>query len=410
MRHRAYIAGVGVTAFGNFVDTPLSVLAGRAIANALQDANLGAERLEAAWFGNVAAATITGQVCITGQVALRRMGIGRIPVVNVKNACATASTALHEACAFVTAGAHDVVLAVGAEKLYSPDKARTFAAFEGCIDTERAASVRCDLDRRRQLAGMTLANGQARSLFMDIYAAIVGQHMRDYGSTREQFAAVASKNSRNGAANPNAQFREPQTVEEILTAREIVYPLTLPMCSPVGDGAAAAIIVSEQFRSEQKLTRAIPVLATALASGWDKKPDEPDVVAVAARQALGDADVAAVDVDVAELHDATAPSEILHCESVGFCAPGEGGPLAASGATDLGGEIPINTSGGLLRRGHPIGATGLAQIHELVCQLRGEAGPRQVDNADIALAENSGGYLAGDAAAAVITLLGRSYA
>lgn len=408
MKHTAYVAGVGTTPFGKHADLSLTALSGQAISAACADAGLEPSTLQAAWFANVAGGTLTGQVCVTGQVALRALGIGRIPVVNVKNACASASTAFHEACAFVTAGAHDVVLAVGVEKLFHDDRQRTLAAFAGCLDVENADNVVADLNRRREAAGLPPSSDQGHSIFMQIYAAVVGQHMARFGTTREQFATIAAKNSRHGAHNPNAQFRATQTVAEVLEAREIVEPLTLPMCSPIGDGAAAAIIVSDSYRRQHRLQRCVPVLATALVSGWDHEFGEPDIVALAADAALRDAGAAPADVDVAEVHDATAPSELMHTESLGFCAPGDGGLLAETGATEIGGTIPVNPSGGLLRRGHPIGATGLAQIHELVCQLRGEASGRQVAGASLALAENSGGYLAGDAAAAVVSLIGRT--
>jgi len=410
MKQNAYIAGVGMTTFGKHLDRTLKSLTAEAVTDALQDAGMEATALEAAWMGNVAAGTIVGQVCIPGQVALRSIGIGRIPVVNVKNACASASTALHEAATMVTAGLHDVVLATGAEKLYCADKDRIFSVFTGCLDYEDYDKVVAELDARRHAAGFAVEEGDSgtgRSVFMDVYATMTAAHMKKYGTTQRQFAAVSAKNSRHGAHNPKAQFRDPVTIDEVLAARAITYPLTLPMCSPIGDGAAAAVIVSEKKARSIGLDRCIRIRSTALVSGWDHGPDVSDTVETAARQAYEDAGIGPEDVDVVELHDAAAPSEIMHSENLGFCAKGDGGALVESGATEIGGRIPINPSGGLLRKGHPIGATGLAQIYELVQQLRGTAGPRQVEGARIALAENGGGFIGDDAAAMVVSILSR---
>lgn len=407
MQQDAYIAGIGTTPFGNHLDRGLKSLAGEAITTALADAGLSASDIEAAWMGNVASGIVTGQVCINGQAILRELGIGAIPVVNVKNACATASTALNQASTMVTLRGYDIALAMGVEKLFHEDKSKTFSVFSGCIDTEDAQGVIDDLARRKAAAGIGTAAGDGgmRSLFMDIYATLTLKHMQQYGSTREQFAAIAAKNSRHGQYNPNAQFRETQTIADVLAAREVTYPLTLPMCSPIGDGAAAAIVVSPRVASRIGLSRCVRIRSCVLSSGADYSDPQRDIVSVASTQAYTEAGLGPNDVDVVELHDATAPSELMHYETLGLCGKGEGGRMIVDGETEIGGRIPVNPSGGLLRRGHAIGASGLAQIHELVTQLRGEASPRQVENARIALAENGGGYLAGDAAAMVITLL-----
>jgi acetyl-CoA acetyltransferase len=399
-----------MTRFGKHLDRTLKSLTAEAVQDALTDADMKGDDLQAAWIGNVAAGTIVGQVCIQGQVALRTLGIGRIPVVNVKNACASASTALHEACSMVSAGLYDVVLAAGAEKLYTPEKEKLSSVFDGCLDFEDFDQVVADLDERRRAAGFkveVLDPSAFRSVFMDVYAAMTAQHMQAYGTTQRQFAAVSAKNSRHGALNPKAQYRDINTIEQVLAAREITYPLTLPMCSPIGDGAAAAIIVSEKKAREIGLSRCVRVRSTSLMSGWDHGAEEMEIVEATAANTYADAGLGPNDVDVVELHDAAAPSEIMHTESLGFCDKGDGGKLVESGATELGGRLPVNPSGGLLRKGHPVGATGLAQIYELTLQLRGEAGPRQVEGARIALAENGGGFIGGDAAAMVISLLSK---
>lgn len=412
MKTNAFIAGVGMTAFGKFPDTSLKTLAGEAISVALVDAGMAVTDIEAAYMGNAAAGTITGQVCVPGEVVLRSLGIGRIPVVNVENACATAATALHQAAAMVTAGFYDVVLAVGYEKLAHADKAKTFSVFSGAVDVEDMAGLAALVDRKMQAVGRKadVETATSRSLFMDIYATEAIAHMRKYGTTREQLAAVPAKNSRHGALNPRAQYRAVTNVEEVLAAREISWPLTLPMCSPIGDGAAAVVLVSERKARAIGLTRPVRVAAMQLETSWDY-PDgkESLVFHDTITRAYSDAGIGPRDLDVVELHDASASSEILHTEYLGLCDEGEGGRVIEKGLTALGGSgrTVVNPSGGLLRKGHPIGATGIAQIVELTEQLQGRSGPRQVENARIALAENGGGYIRGDVAALCVTILER---
>ena len=259
MKTNAIIAGAGMTAFGKFPDRTLNDLAGEAIHAALADAGLGLADIQAAYMGNAAAGTITGQVCIPGEVVLRSMGLGGIPVINIENACATASTALNQAAAMVTAGLYDVVLAVGYEKLVHEDKARTFSVFSGAVDVTDMAGLEALIDRKMAVAGLKgdVAGSASRSLFMDIYATEAVAHMQAYGTTREQLAAVPVKNSRAGALNPRSQFRNVTTIGEVLAAREIVWPLTLPMCSPIGDGAAAVIIVSPKKARELGIARQV---------------------------------------------------------------------------------------------------------------------------------------------------------
>ncbi|MGB0211608.1 thiolase family protein [Algiphilus sp.] len=410
MKQNAIVAGVGMTPFGNHSARGLKGLAGEAIQAAITDAGIDAGRLEAAYMGNVAASIITGQVCVPGQMALRELGIGRIPVVNVENACATAATAFEQACSMITLGRYDIVLACGYEKLYHEDKQRTFSAFTGAVDVENMEGVLADIQARVKAVGMDAdleGAGTKRSLFMDIYMAWAVEHMNRHGTTREQFAAVSAKNAFHGSLNPRAQFQQALTVEDVLAAREIAWPLTLPMCSPVGDGAAAAVVMSERMARQLAIgDRGIRVASSVLASGWDyASEEEAQLPAVVAKQAYEEAGIGPEDVSCIELHDASAPSELIYYEHLGLCAPGEGGALVESGATRLGGRIPVNTSGGLLRKGHPIGATGIAQIVELTEQLRGESGKRQVEGARIGLAENGGGYIGRDAAALAVTVL-----
>lgn len=412
MKMNAIIAGGGMTAFGKFPTLTLKELAGQAIQAALADAGLTAGDIQAAYMGNAAAGTITGQVCVPGEVVLRSLGIGRIPVINVENACATASTALNQAAAMVTAGLYDVVLAVGYEKLVHADKARTFSVFSGAVDVDDMDGLARLVDRKMAAAGLKgdVDGAASRSLFMDIYATEAVAHMKAYGTTREQLAAVPAKNSRHGALNPRAQFRDVVTAAEVLAAREIVWPLTLPMCSPIGDGAAAVILVSARKARALGLTHPVRIAASSLGTSWDYADGQESLVF---HEVIGstyaEAGVGPADLDVVELHDASASSEILHTEYLGLCPVGEGGRFIEAGMTALGGggRTIVNPSGGLLRKGHPIGATGIAQIVELYEQLLDRSGARQVAGARLGLAENGGGYINGDVAALCVTIVQR---
>jgi acetyl-CoA acetyltransferase len=408
MKMHAYVAGVGMTRFGKQMDKTLKGLAGEAIKLALADAGLDKSALQAAWMGNAAAGVVTGQEMIRGQVALRDMGIGRIPVVNVENACASSSTAFQQACAMVTAGLYDVVLACGSEKLFHEDKARSFGAFTSAVDVEDPDGALNVVKRMAAEIGEPFdvaGAGVNRSIFMDIYSLMARKHMQKYGSTKEHFAMVAAKNSFHGSMNPRAQFQELLSVADVLAARTIIEPLTLPMCSPIGDGAAAVILVSERKARELGLTNKVRVAASALVSGWDFTQPGESVGALAAQQAYAAAGLGPDDLSCIELHDASAPSELVAYEYLGLCEPGGSIALIETNATRLGGRIPVNTSGGLLRKGHPVGATGCAQIVELTEQLQGRSGPRQVEGARIALAHNGGGAIGTDAAATVVTIL-----
>lgn len=404
MSRNVYVIGAAMTRFGKHPERGLKSLAAEAISAALKDAGLEPGALQAAYMGNAAASVITGQVLIPGQTVLRGMGIGRIPVVNVENACATSATAFQQAVEMVRLGAYDVVLVAGFEKLYHEDKARTFSVFKGAVDVEALDQV---------LAGVKASGGDAdrgrqRSLFMDLYARMARRHMERHGSTVRHFAMVSAKNSRHGALNPYAQFREELTVDEVLAAPMVAPPLTLPMCSPIGDGAASLVIASEATIRKLGANRAIRVRSSVLASGWDYTDDDEETVPeYAARLAYEAAGLGPSDIDVIELHDASAPAELIYYEYLGLAPRGEGVRLIEEGATSLGGRRPVNPSGGLLRKGHPIGASGAAQIYELVTQLRGEAGARQAAGVRAALAENGGGMLGADVAAIVVSVLTR---
>jgi|TARA_B110000459_G_C16610603_1_gene495904 acetyl-CoA acetyltransferase len=411
MKQNAYIAGAGMTRFGKHLDRSLKSLTDEAVSMALRDSNLEKKDLQAAWVGNVGAGVISGQVCVPGQVVLREMGIGKIPVVNVENACASSATAFQQACTMVTLGAYDIVLACGMEKLFNEDKQKTFSVYSGGVDIDKTDALLADIEAKLIAHGLkvdTEGAGGSRSLFIDIYVSWALDHMQKYGTTREQLAAVSAKNSVHGSLNPYAQYREVISIEDVLKSREVMWPLTLPMCSPIGDGASAVIIVSEKKARELGMARMVKVEASLLSSGYDYSDDEAAPPQQGANEIYGFAGLGPEDLDCVELHDASAISEIMYYEYLGLCSPGEGGALIESGNTQLGGKIPVNTSGGLMRKGHPVGATGTAQIFELIQQLRGEAGERQVKDARIALAENGGGYIGTDIAALVMTILTKS--
>jgi acetyl-CoA acyltransferase len=375
------IAGVGMTRFAK-VPEGLRHLAGEAVSAALTDSGVSVEEVEAAYVGNAVAGLVTGQEMIRGQVMLRPLGIEGIPIFNVENACASASSALNLGWQAVATGMHDVVLCLGAEKLSHDDKTIGMKAIGTAIDVEM----------RAELAEEVSANGDdegARSFFMDLYADMARRYMSASGATAEDFAAVVVKNQHNGARNPRAQYGAELSVEQVLASRCVVDPLTVLMCSPISDGAAAVVLMSERA-ARGRGASGPRIRASVVRSGNVHDKDDPTAgsAARAAAAAFEQAGLGPGDLDCAELHDASAPAELI-----------------ASGRTRLDGDLPVNTSGGLLSKGHPIGATGIAQVCEAAWQLRGEAGSRQVDRARVALTQNGGGWLEGDSAAMSVHIL-----
>jgi len=391
------IAGSGMTPFGRHESVSLKTLAAKASRDAIADAGIDAAEIDACVFANAMAGLMSGQECIRGQVVLHAMGLGGIAVVNVENACASGSTALHQASAMIAAGMAEIVLVLGAEKLYDADKQRSFGALASAVDVEERDRILEEL--RREGGG----DASARSMFMDYYADLARRHMESYGSTASDFAEITAKNSRHGSLNQLSQFRSVLTVAEVLAAPPIVGPLTRPMCSAIGDGAAAVVVMSE-VKARSKGVR-LPVRVAAMALQSAGGLNIASVSSRAAERAYAAAGLGPGDLDVVECHDAAAPAELVLYEDLGLCARGDGARFLRDGASELGGRLPVNPSGGLLRRGHPVGATGLAQIVELSEQLRGRSGARQVENARVALAENGGGLIAGDSAALCVTIL-----
>lgn len=402
-----------MTPFGRHLEVDVKTMVRQAVDSALADAGAEKSILEAAFFANASQGHMEGQHMIRGQVALREMGIGGIPVVNIENACASGSSAFALADTHLRAGAADIVIAVGAEKMYSSDRDLMFSVFDSAWDVHQADRIR---DRLLDLGtGVEVPPGTTSlkpySVFMDVYGAFSRAHMKRFGTTQRQIASVAAKNHGHSVHNSLSQYRKPYTVEEILAAPPITYPLTLPMCSPISDGAAAVVLCTKAGLRKLggKASRAVRVLAAIVHTGSDRNESEfrNHCTALAARRAYERAGIGPEDVSVAEVHDATAMGEIIQIENLGFFEFGEGGPASERGDTTIGGRIPVNPSGGLESKGHPVGATGLAQLHELVTQLRDEAGARQVDGARVALAENGGGLQGIEEAVACITVLAR---
>lgn len=412
-----YIIGTHSTPFAKYPEKSFKDLARETYLGVLADAGLeNGDDIEFAWFGNCGMGSwgqpnVRGQVCFTPLVR-EDLFPERVPMVNVEGACATASMALHGAWKDVLSGQTDVSLAVGVEKTFIPDEPeKTFALFAGGIDQLDPQEWHDHYAAAGDKAGKPFETGPGRTVFMDTYAMQACHHMKRFGTTQRQIAVGAAKNHNNGAMNPNAQYRFEMSVDDVLADREVSYPLTRAMCAPIGDGAAAALVCSADYLAGQPATvrdRAVKLKASAIAGGKYRDLDEPSLTRPAAQKAYAMAGLTPDDIDVAEVHDATSFCEVYQVEMLGFCADGEGGRFVEHGNTMLDGRIPINTSGGLVSKGHPVGATGLSMIHELAQQLRGEAGPRQVKDARRALAENGGGVIGFEEAAVCISILERA--
>jgi acetyl-CoA acetyltransferase len=384
------IAGVGMHPCGRFPQLSLKDLVRVAVLSALDDAGMGTKDIQAVYSANAMAGVLQGQEQIRGQSVLREVGIERVPVVNVENACASGSTAFREAVIAIRAGVADTVLAVGFEKMFVEDRDLSLKALESAADLD-------------VVGGLGLQ-------FTAVYALRLRRRLDDGSLTMQDLADVTVKSHYNGSLNPFAQHQKPVTARQVLEAKPIADPLTLLMCTSISDGAAAVVVTRADLRPRTAKPRVL-VRASAAASGFAASNlPEPTTTTVCAQKAYEEAGIGPQDVSVAEVHDAMAPGELLYYEQLGFCQPGGAAELLRSGATALGGRIPVNPSGGLSSRGHPVGATGLAQISELVWQLRGEAGSRQVRRPVFALAQNAGGWLEGESAACNVHILERTSA
>jgi len=385
-----WIRGTGMTRFARHVDRNARDLVEEAVAAALRDAHVDPRDVRAAYVGNAAAGLMTGQECVRGQVVLRRTALMGVPIVNVENACASASTALHLGWQAVAGGIHDCVVVVGYEKIDHRDRRRTDRVINGTMDLAEVA----------ELFGAQA--GQERNVYVDVLGASVDEQGRDRYD-RELLALVSVKNRLHGSLNPCAHHQEEVTVEQVLSSPRVGGVLTRMMCAPLSDGAACIVLCAAGFgRARSGGAR---IAASVLSSGRGDDMRRRFSVGLAARRAYEMAGIGPEDLDVVELYDATAQSELGLYPHLGLCADGDWARLVRDRVTWLGGRLPVNPSGGLLARGHPIGATGLAQVVELTWQLEGRCGARQVPTARLALAENTGGWMGTDVAACCIHVL-----
>lgn len=404
MSDNVFIIGAGMIKFGKYLNRNIKDLTGDALELVLKDSELSRKDIEAAWFGNSFWGLFSFQHCIRGQVALTANGVDGIPITNVENACGTGSSAVHGAWTAVRAGLYDCVLAIGAEKIYNEDRNKMMTSFASGGDVGNWVEAAQQEAAANEEGSNPAEKKVDHSPGMDMYANGARAHAAKYGSTQHQLAVIAAKAHNNSTLNPLAQYTFPMTVDQVMEDREIAHPLTRAMCAPVGDGSAALILCSERFLKQHPSSRAIKIRASILGGG--KRVGGEVIGELTSSAAYEAAAVGPEDLDVVEVHDATSFGELAVTEEIGLCAKGEGGILAESGATQLNGRIPVNTSGGLIARGHPLGASGIAQLMELTTQLRGEAGKRQVQNSPrIALAENGGGFLGSGAAAMCIHIL-----
>jgi len=376
----ASVIGIGMIPFGKHVTRSIVDMGAEAVHLAIKDAGIKQSQIEACFFSNGFAGRLFGDITV-GQNVFWETGINRVPVINIENACTSGSTAFYLGYNMVTSGQAEVVLVAGAEKLYVPEL--------GLLD-----SGRTELDT--QLGMVVIAGFAMRAI----------RHMNEYGTTPEQLALVAVKNRRHGQLNPYAQFREAVTLEQVLSSPVIAEPIRRLQCCPNADGASAVIICSDSFA--RRMRKPINIRAAVLCTGSYDNPQnlthwETDYRTC--RIAYERSGVGPEDLNIVECHDPFTIAEILHYEAMGLCKEGEGGRLVEGGATALGGRIPVNVSGGLLSRGHPVGATGIAQIVEIVTHLRGEAGPRQVTGAKVGLAHCMGGDKAADTKSCTVTIL-----
>ena len=387
MREVAVI-GIGGTKFGNHTDRSIRDLGVEASLKAIRDANVKPKDIEIAYAGNFAQWE-WGQGLFIGQVVLRELGLTKIPITRVENGCATGSCAFREAWYKVATGACDIAMAFGVEQMKVVDSSTMLSIFTGLQYAEREGDM-----------GFTAPG---------LFALLARRHMEEFGTTREQLAMVTVKNRKFGALNPDSQLPNAVTLEEVLNDRMICDPLTLPQCCPRGDGAAAAVLMTKELAKRYTST---PVYVAASVQVSGTYPDEEsftffDTDVRAAKAAYEMAGLGPEDMDLAEVHDCFSSAEIIHYEDLGFCEKGEGGRFVEEGLSDIGGKIPVNTSGGLLSKGHVIGATGMSQIIEVVRQLRGQAGKRQVQGAKVGLQHNAGGFFHTDTACCVIHILKR---
>lgn len=394
MNNQVVVSGVGMHPFGKFLDLSMKDMARVAVEAALADAQIGVKDVQALFFSNALAGLITGQECIRGEVTVYPLGLAGIPIHNVENACASGGNALHLAWMAVASGMYDTVLALGVEKANHEDKQRTFSAYAAGMDVEQGFATGDGA-------------GQERSPFVDRQAKLASTLFDDRGVTMEGLARVTSRSLEAARLNPFAHRRFGGSPEDVLGARIVVEPLTVLMSSPVSDGAAAVVVTSRP--DVVKAARSVPILASRMATRPPRdEPDAPNAVEASAIAAYEQAGLGPEDMDLAEVHDASVAYELMAWTDTGLCTPGDEQRWAMDGVTAAGGAMPVNRSGGLVGRGHALGASGLAQVHDVVAQLRGEAGDLQLDTADRALVQIGGGVVDWLTAASSVHILGKA--
>lgn len=383
---KVYVVGGGIIKFGKFPERGIRKMAEEVLFNLLKDAGAKPSDIEAAYVGSQNTAC-DDTLMMVGQIALEQAGIVGIPITNCTNACGSGSNAVHQAWLAIQSGLYDVTLALGIEKMSSPLLPQAMMA-------------------GRLGGGDSEIEGVFGLFAPGIFGMIARKHMEVYGTTREQMAKVAVKNRYNASLNPTAQYQTPTTVEEVLSSKVVADPLTVLECSPISDGAAAVLLASEDA-VKRFSGKPVEIIASVQVSGTYSINDilDIDTTRRAAKKAYEMAGVGPDDIDLAEVHDCFSIAEIIHYEELGFCPKGEGGRFIDSGAPFLGGKKPVNTSGGLIAKGHPLGATGVAQIVEILLQLRGQAGKRQVEGARIGLTHNGGGFRKADTGIVCIHIL-----
>ncbi len=401
------VIGVGMTRFGKFPDKGIKDLVREAVNGAIEDAGVNKNEIDAAYMGNAAAGIMTGQEMIRGQVTLSAMGIDSIPIYNVESACASSSMAFNLGNTAVGAGIHDCVLVVGFEKLYDEDRTKSFKALGSAVDMENYLEYFREAEKHSPTGEKLFHEGAGskRSVFMDLYSFLIKGYMRKYGLTQDHFAQLCVKSHKNGALNPHAQYQKTVTKEEVLQSGDVLYPLTRMMCSPIGDGAAAAVLCTKSKVAKYS-SKPVWVAGSVVGSGKVNVDPEDSVTRRVCPKVYEASGLGPKDIDIIEMHDATSPSEIMYLIELGICPGEEAVHWIENGYLEIDGKMPTNTSGGLTTKGHPVGATGCAMIHEIVMQLRGEAGARQVPHPlKVGMTHNGGGILGSDAAAMTIHIL-----
>ena len=411
-----YIIGIYSTPIGKYIDRGYRDLVRAAYVGALNDAGMeNGEDIDVCYFSNYMADFHGQNMCRGNNFCIPLIAEGfmkrHMPIFNVENGCASASVAVQQGWKDILSGQSDVAVAIGAEKMYHPEKTNqdTLAHMAKAEPREGYEDWLSLLKSAADEIGETFEFGPGRSVAMDFYALLAKEHMRQYGTTQEHIAHAAAKNHRNSINNPRSQYHFDMSVADVMADREVSFPLTRSMCAPIGDAAAAVILCSGKHLETLPLAvqeRAVRIRAAAMAGGVYLRRNTGDrVPKVVADRAYSMAGLTAKDVDIVELHDATSFAEIHLVEDLQFCPEGMGGFFTAEGATAIGGEVAVNPSGGLVARGHPIGATGITMLNELAIQLRGEAGVNQVKGARIGLQENGGGLIGMDVAVCSVMLL-----